>query len=210
MTEAKKERNMTEKGFLHKSNGKIAADAFLAQHRAWLETGELAMVTTPILRKLDDKEVLPTPALDEIRTVVFNHMIAKAAAKAEDSILNPKTGGRSAAPKNWVSKILNEKGEIQTRVTEKGETEELEKGFDLSSDADRWSDRRLVECSSDCYAVVSHSMMPIETIIRRDDAMSRIFKIAKGPSMKAQPKGGSGRLSFGVKVKEDRARFSSG
>lgn len=207
MSEEKKTRNMTERGFLHKAGGKVSADAFLAQHRAWLETGERAMVTTPILRMLDEKEVMPTPALEQIRAAVLNHMVAKAVSKAEDQILNPKPG---AKPKNWTSTIFDAKGEIQTRINEKGEKEDLIKGFDLSSDADRWADRRLVEGASDWYAEVTHAMMPITTVIRRDDAMSRIFKIAKGPSMKAQPKGGSGRLSFGVKVKEDRARFSSG
>lgn len=206
MTEAKKVRVMTPRGFLHKASGKISADAFLAQHRAWLESGELAPLTTPILRELDAKVTLPTPALEVIKMVVLNHMLAKEADKAEEAILNPAP---AAKPKAWEATVYNAKGEIQSRTKEDGEEEDLQKGFDSSSDADRWSDRRLFDGASDWFAVVRHTTMPLETTILRDDAIARILKQPRGPAMKSQAKS-AGKLSFGVKVHNDRSVFSKG
>jgi hypothetical protein len=199
-----KERKMTEKGFLHKSQGKIAADAFLAAHRQWLETGELALATTPILRKLDQGEILPTPALHEVQVAVMNHMVAMAHRKTVEAKNAP-----AAKPKNWTTTIFNAKGEVQTRIKEDGEVEDLIKGFDLSSDADRWADRRLVEGASDWYAEVTHAMMPIKTVILRDDAMARVFKKVGSPVMK-RVGGTTSSLSFRPKAHEDRSRFSAG
>lgn len=211
MSEAKKVRVMTPRGFLHKASGKVSADAFLVQHRAWLESGELAPIALPILRKLDFQEIMPTPALDEIRGAVLDHMLTKETKKAENAILNPAPAGKT---KPWVATIYDVKGNIQTRINAKGEEEELQEGFDKSSDADRWTDRRLVEGASDWFGVVSHTTItvkgePLSTIIMRDDAMARHFKTPKGPAMKAQAKS-SGKLSFGVKCNNDRAVFSKG
>src|ERR1700687_5031424 len=111
MSETKKPRVMTPRGFLHKASGKVSAIAFLAQHKAWLETGELACKTTPILVKLEehkailleakqDTEEEAGKARDEIRGVVLNHMLAKEANKAEEKILNPPEPTRS---KPWLA-----------------------------------------------------------------------------------------------------------
>jgi hypothetical protein len=211
MSESKKPRVMTPRGFLHKASGKVSADAFLTQHRAWLESGELAEVALPILRKLDFQEILPTPALDEIRGAVLDHMLTKETKKAENAILNPAP---AAKRKPWMATIYDAKGEIQTRINAKGEQEDLQETFDKSSDADRWTDRRLFEGASDWFGVVSHTTItikgePLSTIIMREDAIARILQKPKGPAMKSQAKS-SGKLSFGVKVSNDRAVFSKG
>lgn len=217
MSETKKPRVMTEKGFLHKATGKVSASAFLAQHRAWLETGDLAIVTKPVLLTLDEvKQTLLTAkqdtegaakiALDTITKVVLDHMIAKAANKAEEAILNPK----EKTPKNWVATIYNAKGEIQTRVKDNGEIADLQEGFDKSSDADRWTDRRLFDGASDWFGVVaSTTMLKIETIVLRDDAIARILKKPAGMVCKSKPQS-TPRLGFGVKAKGDHFHFSKG
>jgi hypothetical protein len=235
MSESKKERVMSPKGFLHKSTTKAAASAaaFLAQHRAWLETGELAKVTSPILAKVDSKDLMPTPALEEIKVVVLNHMIASEIRKGEEQMAAREAGPQST-PKNWIATIYTAKGEVATRTkvweenvevvnaqgertikkVQKSEVEDLEESFDLSQEADRWTDRKLVEGATDCFGVITHATMtikgePFSTTVTRNDAMARVLRVGKGPVMKPQAKG-TGKLSFGVKVHNDRSRFSGG
>lgn len=216
MTETKKERVMSAKGFLHKATTKAAASAgaFLATHRAWLVTGDLASLTRPILSKLDSKEIMPTPALEAIRAVVLGHMIAGEIRKGEEA-MNRREEQENASPKNWTATIYNPKGEIQTRINAKGEVEDLQQSFDKAQEADGWTDRKLVEGASDWFGVISHATMvnrqgdPISTTVMRIDAMARVFKQAKGAVCKSQVKS-AGKLSFGVKVKENRSRFSGG
>lgn len=216
MSTDKKERNMTPRGFLHKSNTKAGASAsgFLAQYRSYLETGELAEVTSPILRKLDDKALMPTPALEAIKAVVLIHMIAKDAEKANDSIQNPAKGS-TARVKPWTSTIYNAKDEIQTRINDDGEEVELVASYDHPQDAERWVDRRLFEGQSDWYGVCVHSTItingkPLTTTISRGDSIARLLKQKKGPVMQPQKGNGDGKLGFGAKVKESRCHFSKG
>lgn len=198
---------MTAKGFLHKTTTKAAASAaaFLEQYREWLVNGELAEVTNPILRLLDDGKVLPTPALNEIKSAVLGHIIAKDTAKAEAAIEN---AGKTTTNKSWLCTIYNAKGEVQTRINTKNQVEDLIKGFDLSSDADRWVDRRLFDGASDWYGIVSHTRLNVSTTTMRNDAIARILHKVKGPII--QQKGTSKTLGFGVKAKEDRSTFSRG
>jgi hypothetical protein len=211
--ETKKPRNMSAKGFLHKASGKVSAAAFIEQHTAWLLTGDLADFTAPILKAVADKELMPTPALAALTNVVLGHMIATENAKAEDALLNPKTRDKKSYP--WIATVLNAKGEVQTRVKEDGSIENLEKGFEKSSDADRWCDNRLFDGACDWYATVSHTSIinrhgnPLSTIILRDDAIARKLQAPKGAVMK-QHSQTTDKLSFGVKCGNDRAVFSKG
>lgn len=212
----KKERNMTAKGFLHKAGTKAAASAaaFLSQHRAWLETGTLASLTSPILRKLDDRELMPTPALEAIKSVVLGHMIASEIRKGEEAMAKAQEGS-TKAPKNWIATIYNAKGEVCTRTNAKGEVEDLEESFDLSQEADRWTDRRLFEGAPDWYGIVAHVSLknkegdPLSTVIMRNDAIARIMKAPKGAVMR-KTGGSTSKLSFGVKAKNDVSKFSHG
>jgi hypothetical protein len=205
-------RNMSPKGFLHKASGKISAEAFLAQHRAWLETGELALFTTPILLRLDSRELLPTPALQEIKEVVLAHHLAEEVRLAEEAMnATPK----SKVHKNYLVTIYNSKGEVQTHIDSTGKEKELISSFDTGSLAQGWADRRLFEGSPDWFAVVQHTKMfdragdPLATNIMRDDSIGRILKVSKGPVMKSKPQSSS-RLGFGVKAKQSHAHFSKG
>lgn len=209
MSEAKKERKMTPKGFLHKTTTKAAnsAIAFLAQYREYLTTGELASRTSPIVAKVDAGELLPTPALKEIQYAVMTHIIEADTAKAEAVVESP---GKGQTRKSWRATIYDAAGVVQTRTTEKGEVEDLIKGFDLSQDADRWADRRLFEGTHGWYAVVEHTIIPnISTRIERGDSMARILKQPKGPTVQVRGKS-TKTLGFGVKAKESRASFSRG
>jgi hypothetical protein len=206
------ERKMSPKGFLHKANGKVSAEAFLAQHRAWLTTGELAQFTSPILAKLDAKEAMPTATLEQIKSVVLSHHLAVEVRKAETAM---EKASEPQTSKNYLATIWDKDGNVCTRINEKGEEVELRQSFDLGSDAERWTDRRLYEGASDWFGVIEMTKMhnahgePISTVIKREDAMGRIDKKSKSAVMKAKPKS-TNSLGFGVKAKQDHAQFSRG
>ena len=205
MSEQKKERKMTPKGFLAKTQTKAAKSAigFLTQYREYLTTGEVAEQTSPIIAKLDAGEILPTPALKEVQNAVMMHIIKADEKKLEQPAATSGGGTRKA----WRATVFDASGNVMTRIKENGEEEELVKGFDLSSDADRWCDRRLFEGTHGWYAEVEHTAMNVKTRIERGDAMARILKKPKGPTV--QVKGKSTKtLGFGVKAKQTRVTFS--
>lgn len=227
MSNAKKERVMTPKGFLHKTTTKAAASAsaFLAQYREWLTTGEVAIATMPILTKLDqdkaaalaakqDTESLAKASLDLIINAVHTHMLMVEIRKGEEAMARREAGPQSK-PKNWIATIYDAKGNVATRINPKGEVEELTKSFDLGQEADRWADRRLVEGEPDCIAVVQHATIlnrhgePLSTTILRGDAMARAFAATKGPVMR-KTGGTTSSLSFRPKAHNDVSKFSHG
>lgn len=250
---------MTPKMFLARSTGKVSAAAFLAQYREYLLTGKLAELTMPILQKLDKGEVMPTPALNEIRSIVAAHeaeLIAevnnkkvgkqkekeekekakvalKEATAAFKAVLPEATSALtvvevsegateivvndidSGENQSYIATIFDDSGNIVVRVKDDGKEEILQKKFKLYQEAERWVDRRLIENGSECHGEVSHTSMcdknglPLTTSIDRVSSMGRLFRAKRSPMMKAHQKP-SGKLSFGVKVREDHFHFSHG
>jgi hypothetical protein len=215
MSTDKKERVMTAKSFLHKATTKAAAsaDAFIKAHRAWLETGELAEMTSPILAKIDSKELMPTPALEVLKAVVLGHHMAVQTRKSEEAIA--KAQAEPAKVKPWVSTIYNKDGQIVFKKDANGKEKDLTQSFELPQDADRWTDLRLFQAEPGCYGVIHSTTMtredgdPISTVVMQGDATARILKQPTGPVVKGQAKS-SGKLSFGVKSKPSVSRFSHG
>lgn len=209
MSESKKTRTMSVKGFLFKASGKVSAEAFLQAHRVWLETGEVAEVSSPILRMLDEKQILPTPALELLSQAILTYHLRMASEKAERQLLQ-NADPSSHTSKPWLATVYNAKGE----VVQNDKEEDLSKFFQLASDADRWVDLRLVEGASDNFAVIEHARImradgtPISTTIMRGDALARILKAKKHPFSKRT--GTDSRMSFGVKSKPSRSVFSHG
>ena len=150
------ERKMTVKGFLRKvETSKLSASAFLAAHRNFLETGELAEVVSPILRMHDDEkaELLSLksdtegPAvkyLSLVKDAVFSHHMQAEVSKAERRIAESEANPSSAVPKNWLVTVFDAKGNI---VLDK-DGKEITMSFELASAADRWADRRLFDGAS--------------------------------------------------------------
>jgi hypothetical protein len=211
------ERKMSPKGFLHKASGKAAnsASAFIATHREWLETGELALFTTPILLKVDSREMMPTPALEEIKAVVLAHHLAEEIRLAQEKMekADEPTEGKS---KSYVARIYDSKtGEVVQEKNDKGKLVDLKESFDDGTRAEGWTDRRLFAGAPHWFGVVESTKLfrqdgtAFAATILRDDSIARILRKPKAPVMKAQKKSG-GRLSFGVKAKESRASFSRG
>lgn len=211
------ERRMSVKGFLYKSTTKAAASAagFIAAHRAWLETGDLAEVTSPILRLMDERQLFPTPALDLLKEAVLTHHLRVETAKAEQRLLGAEDEAGPSVKKPWVARIFDAKGNLVQDHNTKGELRDLEETFAMASDADRWTDRRLFEGAPDWFGVIQHTTIlradgePITSVVMRQDAIARILKQPKGAVSK---KTGSrdNKLSFGVKVSQSRCHFSHG
>jgi hypothetical protein len=230
MEETKKVRAMTPRGFMHKSNGKaaVSATAFIAKYREYLLNGEVASVTSPIIALVDEGRLLPTPAMEVIRAAVGGYIAAADMRDANESIARranevdtvpgeEKEPGVKRIPKPWTATVYNGRGQVMVHVNQETKEEsDLTKGFDLSQRATEWLDRRLFEGASDWFGVIKSNTLfnaetgdAISTIIIREDSIARIMKQPKGAVCKHKPKSGS-RLSFGVKVCNDRAVFSRG
>lgn len=203
MSDTKK--GMSFKGFIAKATKpNVSAAAFLKAHRDYMTTGELSPILSPVLNKVDMGELLPTPALNVIAAAVMNHIIASDLKKLDDKLNQP-----APKAKPWTVSIFDHNHVIQTRVTEQGEVEELIKGFDDASSADRWSMRQLVDGGSDWYAEIKHTSLPIHTRMERSEALATLLKKPKGPSVH-QKATTTKSLGFGVSCKQDRSSFSRG
>src|SRR5208282_2142241 len=149
MSEDKKPRKMSCKGFLSKATKpNISAAGFLSQHREYMLSGEMSIVLAPIIVKVDTGEIEAIPALDMAATLAMHHINATNILKGQRSIQSQGTGATkvSRSPrkiKDWTAAIYNSEDVIQIRTKENGEEEEMYKEFDKSSEADRWIDRRL-------------------------------------------------------------------
>jgi len=207
---------MTNKMFLHRASGKaaISASAFLEQHREFLQSGELELFTTPILLKVDSRELMPTPALEEIKSVVLAHHLAEQIRIEQEKM--EKAGEPTKSSKSYVATIYNSKtGEVVQEKNDKGKIVDLKESFDDGTRAEGWTDRRLFDGAPHWFGVVESTKLfrqdgtAFAATILRDDSIARILRKPKAPVMKAQKKAG-GRLSFGVKAKESRASFSRG
>lgn len=211
------QRNMSPKGFLHKTTTKAAhsAAAFLATHRDWLETGELALFTTPILLQVDSKELMPTPALERIKEVVLAHHLAEEIRLAQEKMEKADEPSERKT-KAYVARIYDSKtGEVVQVQNDKGKWVDLEESFDNGTRAEGWADRRLFDGASTWFGTVEATKLfkqdgsTFTATVLRVDAIGRILKVPKGPVMKAQ-KQSTGRLGFGVKCKPSHASFSRG
>jgi hypothetical protein len=210
MTEAKKERKMTPKGFLRKLSTAKSAIGFIEAHRAYLTTGELAPLTSPIVHMVDSGALMPTPALTEIQSAVWSHIMLQDQSKAERFLL-PK---EEKEPKAYVAQILDELGRVQFHVTDSGDMKELIADFDMPQDAERWVDRQLVDGAPNWHGSITWLLCPEKLnpvrIVSRDESMKRLLRAPRMAVHKTVKVGTSGGLGFGVKVKQDAAKFSRG
>jgi hypothetical protein len=206
-------QKMTPKSFLFKSGTKAAnsASAFLAQYRSFLESGELASVTGPILAQVDSKVVFPTEGLALIRNAVLAHHIQAESRKAEERMMRAASDDAEGKPsKPWSVVCYDAKGNVCQRKNDKGELIDLAMSFDLQQRASEWADRRLVnDCASDCFAVITHGPTGLDTVSLYVDAMGRQNPKVKGAASKKVGSRDS-KLSWGCKVSQSHAHFSHG
>jgi hypothetical protein len=205
------EQKMTIKRFVNKAtSGKVSAAAFLAAHRSFLLTGDLAPVTSPILIKLEKGELLPTPALEQVTKVVFDHMMAAEVAKAHQSIEN-STAPSVSTEKPYQATIYNLDDSVATQ-----DGKDLIHNAAMQQDAQGWCDRRLNESAPGSYAIIvannlisPKSGLPLTFKVTRDEALGRLNAKKAGAVTKGENKS-TGRLSFGIKAKNDHCHFSRG
>jgi len=203
-------KKMTPKAFLKKLNSKAAASAigFLAAHRDYLISGELADTLRPIVEKMDQGQLMPTPTLSEIKQAVLDHILTAEAAKAEKAIARANSaGGGTRSNKPFQAIILNVAGIVQTYVNNKGEKKELRQNFKLPQEAERWVDRRLIDGAPDWHGEVLHHGSPWD-MIKRDEAMVRVLKRPMSPVLKRSPT--SDKLSRQIKIRAKHYSFSQG
>ena len=203
-------KKMTPKGFLKKLNSKAAASAlgFLAAYRDYLTSGELADTLRPIIKRIDNGALLPTPALSEIRQAVMDHILAVEIAKAEKAIAKANApGGTGSASKPFQAVILDVAGRVQTYINAQGEVKEYRQNFRLPQEAERWVDRRLVDGAPNWHGEVMHNGAPWDTI-ERDQSMARLLKRPLHPFMKKSPT--PGKLSGQIKIRAKHHSFSQG
>jgi hypothetical protein len=202
---------MSARGFLAKLSTKAANSAlgFIQAHREFLTTGEVSIVTSPIIARLDSGELLPTPAKHEIAAAVMGHIIAIDQAKMEEAI---ERASEPKAQKTWMARILDAKGElvyVNGARLEGGGYEQiaLEQSFEHAQRADGWVDRRLFEGAPDWYGEVEG--LGTHVHVERADSIARILKQPKGPAIH-QRAVTTKTLGFGVKVHQTRVSFSRG
>ena len=215
------DRNMTEKGFLYKAKGKISAAAFIAQHREWLVSGTLAPLTTPVLAKLEAGELYPTQALNELCKAVMGHMVARQIVEGETKINREPSagtsgGGGARTTKPYTATVYDEKGNMQSRMTQDSEGAEkdvdLKLGFDCHYKAQGWCDRRLDQGGPGWYAlIVDNASGRVIDRIERAASIGRLYSTrpGSGPAMKKMSKE-SGGLKWKMKAKGDHFHFSKG
>jgi hypothetical protein len=203
------ERKMTAKGFLTRTNSNKAATstvAFLKAHQEYLLTGEVAYATAPIVEGFIAGTIPATPALMQIKQVVFDHIRLVEDQKAQESLEREST---TTSDKPFQCIIRDAAtGEVCTREKDDGTVEKLQKYFDKPQDAERWADRRLFDGAPSWYANVYHFGKDWD-VIERDDSIARILKRPRGAVTKTNSYGSS-TLGFGVKVREKAVKFSHG
>lgn len=112
--------------------------------------------------------------------------------------------------KPWLAIVYNAKGVIQAKIDSKGKSQDLIKGFDKSSDADRWLILRLVEGKPGWYAEITHAYSKTKETITRDDAIARAAGRKTYPVTHSKGYRLGESLGFKWKVKESRSTFSKG
>lgn len=198
---------MSPKMFLHRAGQAKSAIAFLEAHRDWMVSGELASVVSPILAKIDTKELFPTPGLREIQNAVLAHYLASAVRQAEEKITKrEKVANVPSNDKNYVAHVYDAHGNELY--------EPQEHKFD--TDAIRWIDRRLIKESPGSYGEVSHLIMtdrdgnPLTITVHRDESMGRLLKSKKPAVSRRTGVGLNKPHTWHAKAKQTRSSFSHG
>lgn len=214
MTEAKKPREITAKGLRHKANIAVSALGFFAGYAEKLAAGQIAEdideVISPIVRRINEGKLMPTPALTEVQSVLVTLQMAQDLSKAEFSLLNMK---EAREPKAYIATIRDDEGNVMTKENEKGEIIELEKDFDKQSDAERWCFNRLFRDAEPSWhgeVLFTKALEGVDDtlIISREDAMAQILRPGKHPYMHKTKT--SSNLTSKMKVKGSSCHFSHG
>lgn len=201
MSNEKKERKMTLRGFVHKASSAKSAIGFLASHAEFIrQYSNLA----PLLDSYEKGKELAGNTLKQIRDLAYQRMLDE---EIEAARLRGEKSGEERERKVYPYTVTIFCKDGSNVVEGKSD------GFSLMQEAERWADRRLFEDASSLYAEVVSTHIgkngPIKWTIQRGDAIARTLPRKVGPVMKGSAKS-TGKLSFGVKAKNDTFYFSRG
>jgi hypothetical protein len=203
----RKPRQITEQTFLKKGSVARSAAAFLEANREYITTGKLASLLSPIVSKLDNNELTPMPALNEMLLAVQSHiaaMVNEALEKAAQAALSRANGTVKAVSES----SIGDKRFVGIVLLRGLEQEKA--GFKLPQDAERWVDRHLIANDPQCYGKVMDGFLgEVWQEVSRDDAFARTFAKKHGSICKRQSRS-TPRLGFGVHAKESKQNFSRG
>jgi hypothetical protein len=198
-------RAMTIKGFVNKATStNLTAAGFLSQYREYLSTGEVANLASPILAQIDGGQLTAEVGLEQITGAVFAHMLNASVLAAEAKLAADNSDEPTPSNKNYITKLFAGNG-----------AELKSEEFNLPQDAERAGERWLLNSTTDCYVQVeslklkTKSGQPFITTITREDAFANQYRTKKGAVTKGKPVS-SGKLGFGVRVKQDHCHFSHG
>jgi hypothetical protein len=195
---------MKPRGLLHKANSpKVSALGFFQAHREYLINSEVSYATAHIVERLESGELLPTPALTELKKAILDHILMN------ESRAHAVTNKPGSVEKPFTATIRRGTGEVA--LDKDGQP--IKKGFDLYQRAVDWIDRRLFESSPDCFGEVCSNKCTnpahATDIIRRDESFSRLFEKPRMAVHKVSHPS-NGNLGFGVKVRQSKVAFSRG
>lgn len=213
MSTAKTVKEMSATSFLNKAvkNSHCAA-AFLVKHRDYIVQGSLRQILYPILRQVDMGEMMPTPALMKMQETLLTHIYVVEEEnyyQQQEKKLAKVQARQEKQDKLWSAVVYDENGNIATYVKNNGETDTCEKTFEKASEANRWTDRHLFNGGVNYLGEITNVSLNVREVITRSQAIERILKAKRNPVMHSNSKT-TGKLSFGMKVKQDTCSFSRG
>lgn len=173
-------KNMTAKWFLSLSiKTTKSAEGFLSGYKEWLTTGELSLKTAPIVARIESGETKVEIGLEAIKNIALQHVLTADIEKMEKSA---DSAGRGTN-KPYSSVILQENGEPAMSGDEP-----IKANFDHIQEAERWTQRRLVDGASDWHGEITWNKMfsdgvPKVTKVTRTEAIYAQRKITKHPYM---------------------------
>lgn len=209
---------MSDKQFIRKASSRISADAFLDAYEAHIRETYPESVET--VNQYRSGQMNPTQALDFVKEVAKQHMLAMMVTRAEESIRKSQTNKTEKAKSGiigtgnctcqlFVKETCERTGEfkIVLWVDHNGNHTFRAASY---QDALRLVDRKQVDLSTSQYATIVMDVggKPMTTRVERLDSMARFFKSRPGPVCKVRPQ--SAPLKQKMSVHNYVASFSRG
>lgn len=204
---------MNIQGIYNKAVSAKSADKFLTKYAEDLNKIE---VLKPILAS----DALPTPKVNAIcQTLwaILEKQQKEKATIAEKESAKAKSMPKESAPKEPAAYtvtifVQGARGEAEVGLDDKGA--ELVKNCPTMQAAQTWAENRMWDRGDTLYAeVVANKLIgkngAMVFKIDRQEAMFNKLKDKRGPECKTMGSK-SGKLSFGVKVRNDHCHFSKG
>jgi hypothetical protein len=212
-------RNITLRGWLSKSMGKVSAQGFIEGSKEFfLKDDELADQVIPIIEKFEAKDILPSVALLCLQKAVIAHQRILEERKADEAVNKAMS---SSQTKKYKVSICDPEGNViivPEHVNETGKVipeKEMISQFEMMQQAEQWAALRLYDTYEGCYAKIDCLALftkeghPMEFKLSRLRALGIIKKQKKTPFMKDNSRK-QAPLGWNAKCKQKTQHFSRG